>query len=159
MAGTASRRTKRLALALAAVLILTGVGAAFAFWTSTGTGTGSALTGTSVAFTISSDPAVGTISPDSAGQTIDFEVTNPGPGVLTLTAVSVTMAGATGVAWVPTGDCDIADYAATVTTAPTFGAIAAGDTVGGTATVTLADNGADQDDCQGQAVPLYFAAS
>jgi hypothetical protein len=159
MARTMSRRNKRFALALATVLTLGGAGAGFAYWTSTGSGTGSASTGASVAFTIASDPAVGTIAPGSAGQTVDFTVTNPGPGTQNVFGVSVTMADSTGAAWVPDGDCDIADYTATITTAPTFGPIPAGGTTDGTATVTLTNTGSDQDDCQGQTVPLYFVAS
>jgi len=159
MAKNSSRRSKRLTLALVAVFVVGGVGAAFAYWTSTGSGDGTAETGTSTAFTIAADPAVGTIAPGSAGQTVDFTVTNPGPGTQSLASVTVTMADPTGTPWVPNGSCDVADYAATVTTAPVYGAMAAGDDVTGTATVTLANTGVNQDDCKDQTVPLYFVAS
>jgi hypothetical protein len=132
---------------------------AFAFWTSTGSGDGSAETGTSVAFTIAADPAVGTIAPGGAGQTVDFTVTNPGPGVQSLSNVTVTMASTTGVAWVPPAGCDIADYTASVTTQPVDGEILVGDSVDGQATVTFANTATNQDACQGQTVPLYFTAS
>src|SRR3546814_1890195 len=71
MATISSRRKKSVALALAAVLTLAGAGAAFAYWTSTGEGDGSATTGADVAFEITSETAVGTIAPGSAGQTVD----------------------------------------------------------------------------------------
>lgn len=90
MARTISRRKKRFTIALTTVLVLGGAGTAFAYWTSTGTGEGSAETGTSAEFDITSADPDGTIAPDSAGQTVEF---------------TVTMAGPTGVAWVPTGDC------------------------------------------------------
>lgn len=154
-----SRRKKGAAIALAAVLAVAGAGAAFAYWTSTGTGTGSATTGASVAFTITSEPAVGTIAPGNAGQTVDFTVTNPADGPQYLTSVTVSIADASGVAWVPTGNCQLADYTAEITDAPTYGNIAAGAFVEGVVTVTLTSTAANQDDCQGQEVPLYFVAS
>ncbi|PUB23572.1 hypothetical protein C8K30_111170 [Promicromonospora sp. AC04] len=153
-----NRGKKRLAVILAAVLVMTGVGVAFAYWTSTGTGDGSALTGNSVVFTVTSDPPEGTLAPGSAGQTVDFTVTNPGEGTQNLTGVTVALANDDGTAWVPTGDCLATDYTATVTDSPS-GEIAAGGSLSGTATVTLANTAANQDDCQGQDVPLYFTAS
>jgi len=159
MARTISRRKKRFTIVLVAGLVLSGAGVAFAYWTAGGTGDGEAQTGTSVAFAIAADPAVGTISPGGAGQTVDFRVTNPGPGTLQLSDVTVVMASATGVPWVPSGGCDIADYTASVTTQPVHGEIQAGDSVGGQATVTLANTAVNQDACQGQAIPLYFTAS
>ncbi len=159
MARTMSRRKKRFTLVLVAVLMLSGAGVAFAFWTSTGSGDGSAETGTSAAFTIAADPAVGTIAPGGAGQTVDFTVTNPGPGVLSLSNVTVTMASPSGVAWVPPAGCDIADYTASVTTQPVDGEIPVGTGVDGQATVRLANSAINQDACKGQTVPLYFTAS
>jgi hypothetical protein len=162
MARTISRRKKCFTLTIAAVLTLAGASAAFAYWTSEGSGSGEATTGESAAFVITSDTAVGTIAPGSPGQTVDFTVTNPGPGTLTLTGVTVSMASATGVAWVPTGDCDIADYTATITDNPTDPnpvSLLASEDATGTATVTLTSTAVNQDDCQGQEVPLYFVAS
>lgn len=159
MATTRLRAKKRIAIALASILILTGAAAAFAYWTSTGSGEGEATTGVSVDFEITSEPAVGTIAPGSAGQTVDFTVSNPGEGTQYLTGVTVALAEADGTPWVPTGDCLIADYTATISTAPPVGDILAGDTVDGVATVTLANTAVNQDDCQGQVVPLYFTAS
>jgi hypothetical protein len=160
MAGTISRRKERFTLAALAVLMLGGAGAAFAFWTATGTGEGSAETGTSAEFTITSADAVGTIAPGSAGQTVEFTVTNPGPGVQTLSNVTVEIADAAGVAWVPTGDCHIADYTAAITADPTSGVLAVGAGVTGAVTVTLDnDTLVNQDDCKNQTVPLYFVAS
>jgi hypothetical protein len=159
VATTSSRRKKGAAIAIAAVLAIAGAGAAYAYWTSTGEGTGEATTGEDVAFTITSSAAVGTIAPGNAGQTVDFTVTNPGEGTQYLTSVTVSLADEDGVAWVPAGDCLIADYVATISTAPPVGSIAAGDSVDGVATVTLTNTAVNQDDCQGQDVPLYFEAA
>jgi hypothetical protein len=153
-----NRGKKRIAIILAAILTITGAGVAFAYWTSTGTGSGTATTGESIAFTITSETAVGTIAPGNAGQTVDFTVTNPGEGTQNLTEVTVTMATADGTPWEPTGACLIEDYTATVTDNPS-GEILAGGSLDGTATVTLTSTAANQDDCQGQDVPLYFTAS
>ena len=158
MTNTMSRRKKRFTLALVVVLMLSGAGAAYAYWTSTGTGEGTAQTGTSVAFTIDADDPVGTISPGGAGQTVAFTVTNPGPGVQSLTSVTVSLADADGP-WAPPTGCLLADYTATITTAPAPGTIAAGGTKSGTATVTLANTGVNQNACKDAVVPLLFTAS
>ncbi|MFI8527284.1 hypothetical protein ACIGB8_22705 [Promicromonospora sukumoe] len=154
-----NRGKKRTAAILAAALALTGVGVAFAYWTATGTGTGTATTGESVAFTITSEEGVGELAPGSAGQTVDFTVTNPGEGTQNLSEVTVEIADAEGEPWEPEGECLAADYTAEVTTAPPAGDIAAGGSVDGTVTVTLDNTAVNQDDCQGQGVPLLITAS
>lgn len=153
------RGKKRATIALAAILTFSAAGVAFAYWTSTGTGAGEATTGTSVAFTITSEDPVGTIAPGSAGQTVAFTVTNDGEGTQHLTGVTVAMASADGTPWVPTGTCLIGDYTATITTVPAAGDIVADGSVDGEVTVTLANTAVDQDDCQGQEVPLHLVAS
>lgn len=158
MANSMSRHKKRFTLAALVVLMLSGAGAAFAYWTSTGTGQGTATTGTSVVFTIAAEDPVGTISPGGVGQTVAFTVTNPGPGVQALTSVTVSIADAEGP-WVPPTGCLLADYTAAITTAPAPGAIAVGASVPGTATVTLANTGVNQDACKLAVVPLLFTAS
>ncbi|MFG6503586.1 hypothetical protein [Microbacterium sp. P05] len=159
MSQTTTPGKKRLAIALAAVLMLGGAGAAFAYWTSTGTGEGEATTGESVAFTITSEPAVGIIVPGGVGQTVDFTVANPGTGSQYLTAVTVELAEADGTPWAPPAGCEFEDYTAAITTAPPAGDIAAGGSVQGTATVTLANTAVNQNACQEAVVPLYFEAS
>lgn len=153
------RGTKRVTIALATILTVAGAASAFAYWTSVGSGTGEATTGVSTALVITTNAAVGEIAPGNAGETIGFTVTNPSDGALTLSAVAVTLADATGTAWVPPSGCLIADFTVSVTTAPTYGDIAAGGFVTGTVTVTLTNTGVNQDACQGLTVPVYFAAS
>ncbi len=156
---TRIRGKKRTAIVLATLLTVVGAGSAFAYWTATGTGTGEATTGESTAFVITSETAVGEITPGGPGETVDFTVTNPGSGTEYLSNVTVTLADTDGTAWVPATDCLIADYSVSVTTAPVYGEIAAGGSLTGTVTVTLANTAVNQDACQGQVVPLYFVAS
>jgi hypothetical protein len=73
--------------------------------------------------------------------------------------MTVALAGPTGTPWVPADGCSFADYTATITTAPAFGPIAAGDSVTGTATVTLANTLVDQNACKDLTVPLFLQAS
>jgi len=156
---TRTRGRKRTTIILAAFLTVAGAASAFAYWTATGSGTGEATTGQSVAFEITTEPAVGTIAPGNSGQTVEFTVTNSSTASLFLTDVTVTLADATGTAWVPAAGCLVADYSVSVTTPPAYGEIAAGGFVSGTVTVTLANTAANQDACQGLTVPLYFVAS
>lgn len=158
MAKGMSRLKKTVIIASVAALSLGGAGIAFAYWTSTGTGSGTATTGESVAFEITTETAVGEISPGSPGQTVAFTVTNPGPGVQFLGAVTVRLADEEGTPWVPTGGCLAADYVATISTPPAYGEMAAEAEVSGVATVTLTNTTVNQDACQNQIVPLYFEA-
>lgn len=153
-----SRGKKRTSIVVAAALVLAGAAAVFAYWTSTGTGTGTATTGESVAFTITTGTAEGLLAPGSDGQVVGFSVANSAEVPQYLEAVTVELADEDGTPWVPTGTCDIADYTATISTAPPAGEIAAGGSVDGFATVTLENTAVNQDDCQGQDVPLYFEA-
>ncbi len=97
MARTISRRNRNIvAISIAAALTLTGEGVAFAYWSSTGVGTGAATTGESVEFAITSDPLLttGEITPDGPGQTVHFEVTNPGEGTQNLSEnIGIAQAG------------------------------------------------------------------
>ncbi len=160
MAQRMSRLKKIIVIAAVGALSLGGAGVAFAYWTSTGTGTGGASTAQAVQFTILAEDPVGTLAPGSAGQTVAFTVTNPGPGTLYFSFATVTIADADGVPWVPPTGCLLADYTATITTQPTTGQLAAAATAsGGVVTVTLANTSVNQDACKGQDVPLYFTAS
>ncbi|MET0234549.1 MAG: hypothetical protein ABW224_07910 [Kibdelosporangium sp.] len=154
-----SRGRKRIIVAIAAILTLVGGGIAFAYWTSSGTGAGTADTGESTAFTITAGTPVGTITPGGPGQAVGFTVTNPSTTAQYLTAVTATLAEPDGTAWVPPAGCLIADYTVTMTTAAPAGDIAAAGFVDGLVTVTLTNTGVNQDACQGEAVPLYFAAT
>jgi len=160
-----SRTKKTLVVAAAIALTIAGAGGAYAYWTSTGEGAGTAETGESVAFTFTVEDPEGDLSPGSDGQTLDFTVTNPGEGSQLLGEVSVYIATSDGtpdgLPWVPPVGCEYDDYAASITTQPTQGELAAGATTAdaGVATVVLANTAFNQDACQGEDVPLLFVAS
>jgi len=155
----ATRRRRFTAAVVAGTLVALGGGGAFAWWTSTGTGTGTATTGTSTAFTVASTGTTGgPLSPGGPTQTVAFTVTNPGTGSQMLTAVTAAVLDSVGDAWDGPGDCSAADYTVG-TPAVTYGAIAGGANVQGTVTVTMINRPADQDDCKGATVPIYFEAN
>jgi len=154
-----SKKSKAI-IATAAIIGLAGSGAAYAYWTTIGNGTGSAATGTSSAFVVTTDAATGgLLTPGGPTDTVAFHVQNNNSGVQRLTAVTVTVANATGTPWVAVPGCSAADY--TVGT-PSFtaGNIAPTATLSGTVTITMNNNlTASQDSCKGVTVPLYVAAS
>ena len=160
MAKRISRTKKLLVIAAVGALTLGGAGAAFAYWTSTGTGTGAATTGEAVEFVITTSTATGVLAPGSAGQTVPFTVSNPGPGQLYLQAVTVRLADDTGTQWVPPTGCLFSDYTVTINVQPTPGTMDVGvlNARSGTALVTLALSEENQDGCKGADVPLYFEA-
>lgn len=158
MSGTHARSNKRKVVAITAVLALAGTGAAFAYWTATGTGSGTATTGATTDFVVTTTAGVGDIVPGGAGSVVQYTVTNPSDDALTFSGLTAVTATADGVAWVPTGDCDPADYVVTIAQ-PTYGPIAGLGSATGTITVTLTDTASNQDDCQNQVVPLYLVAS
>lgn len=156
MAQRISRTKKLLVIAAVGALSLGGAGAAFAYWTSTGSGDGAATTADPVEFVITAEDAEGFLAPGSAGQTVAFTVTNPGPGTLYFGSITITMADADGVPWVPNGNCNLGDYSLDLTTLPQQGELDATEFSSGVVTVTLANTNLNQDDCQGQTVPLHF---
>ena len=160
MAKGMSRLKKTIVVASVAALSLGGAGVAFAYWTSTGSGVGAAATGDAAEFVVTGlTPTDAAVTPGGPSQHVPFTVTNPGPGTLYFGAATVAIADANGDPWVPTGACLAADCTATITAQPAAGELAAATTrAGGVVTVTMANTGISQDDCKGQAVPLYFQA-
>ena len=165
-------------IALAAVATLVVAGGAIAYFTSTGSGTGSATVGSSTAFTVGETGTAtgGPLYPDAAVgganiQTDPYTVTNPSKGSQNLTQVVISVANSDGSAWSVQGNtgkpaCNASDFsvgAQPVGTAWTDTALAGDFTASqsktGSVKVELIDNGANQDNCQGVTVPLYFSAS
>lgn len=160
MAPKMSTGMKRATIALAAVLTIASAGTAYAYWTSTGTGDGTATTGTSAAFTISTEDAVGTIVPGGPGQTIAFTVTNPtDAGVQYLANVTATLADPDGTAWVPPVGCIRDAYEVLMTEAVVPGELQPGVTRSGVVTVRLSNlDATNQDACKGAIVPVHLVA-
>jgi hypothetical protein len=169
--------SKRFIGALSVIAVLAAAGAAIAFFTSSGTGSGSATVGTSTAWTVGQtgttgpallpDPAIGT----GNIQTKSYQVTNPSSGSQNLKQVVVSIANGNGSGWSSPADntkpaCTAADFSVggqpvgqSWTDTSLSGDYTAGSSQSGTATVQMIDNGANQDNCQGVTVPLYFQAS
>jgi hypothetical protein len=172
-------------LAALAVAVVAAVGA-YAYFSSTGTGTGSASVGSSTAFTIASDAATGGPLTPAGGaltyESVKYNVTNPSSGAQKLNNVNIQIAGKDSVtglatAWSVSGgtnpDCTKGDFQLSVDGGTTWAAAGASvndtalaaDLAAGTTTakstvmIRMIDTLANQDNCQGATVPLYFSAS
>lgn len=169
---------KRLIGVLAVIGLLAVAGTAIAYFTSTGNGTGSAAVGTSTHWTVgeTGSPSGGPLYPDHAiggsnVQTDNYTVTNPGSGSQNLSQVVVSVATSTGAAWSSQANnlepaCNASDFSVggNAVGTPWTDSSLAGDyqasaSRSGTVSVEMIDNGANQDNCQGVSVPLYFSAS
>jgi hypothetical protein len=169
---------KAVAIGGAVALTLGLAGGAFAYFTSTGNGTGSATVGSATSWTVgeTGTPSGGPLYPDAAigganVQTDTYTVTNGGSGSQNLTSVVVSVATSTDGTWSSQANinlpaCTAADFSVggqAVGTAWTDTSLAgdftASQSKNGTVTIELIDNSANQDNCQGVTVPLYFSAS
>jgi hypothetical protein len=169
-------------LVLLATLVVAAAAAvgAYAYFSSTGTGTGSATVGSSTAFVVTETAqSGGPLYPDGsigtgAGhnvQTNTYTVNNPSAGKQNLNQVVIKIANANGSAWSSQTNalkpaCTASDFSVggqAVGSAWTDTSLAAdltaGQTVTGHVTVEMIDDGANQDNCQGVTVPLYYSAS
>jgi len=170
------RLKKRTLILLAAAVAAIGIAVgAYAYFTSTGTGTGSATVGTDSAWTVGQTAAdtlaVGPLYPDTAVgtgtiQTNSYHVKNNSTGNQALAQVDISIANADGSAW-SSGACTKDDFSVggeadgvTHTDTSLAGTFTGGqDKTTGTVTVQMIDNNANQNDCRGLTVPLYFSAS
>ncbi|WP_375386419.1 hypothetical protein [uncultured Microbacterium sp.] len=160
-----TKKQRIAAIVAASVLLIGGGAAAFAYWTSTGNGSGSATTGTDTPFEITSTAATGPVlTPGGPSQSVAFTVTNPGTGTQNLTAVTAVVANADGTPWEPTAgavalNCSADDYTLVVGAVTSYGDIVANGTATGSVTVSMVNAAANQNDCKGLTVPIYFEAS
>lgn len=172
-------RTKKVAVVVIASALGLGIaGGALAYFTSTGHGTGSVTVGTSTALTVASTaPTGGPLYPDAAigganVETVTYAVTNPSAGSQNLSQVVISVANSDGSAWSSQTNallpaCTASDFSVDAkavgssdTDTSLAGDIAAGaTTASANVTVELIDNSANQDNCEGLTVPLYFSAS
>lgn len=164
--------------AVISVVALAGAGVAYGFFTAGGTGTGSAQVGTTTNFVIAQTGGPsGNLYPDaSVGSgpnfvTIPYSVTNAGKGDEQLGSVTVSIATTNGSTWSSQTDssepaCTASDFSIGAGTPGTpfvdsslSGTFTGGQTVDFALSLEMIDNGLNQDNCQGQSVPLYFVAS
>jgi hypothetical protein len=144
------KHTKKLAVAAAAISVLIAGGAAFAYFTNSGSGTGSASVGTSSAITISAS-APDNLYPDGPGRDVTIIVTNPGAGSQYVDTVHFVSATDTDNA------CDTTVFSMPDVLVDQDLAAGASTTVHGT--LSMADNNANQDSCQGDALTLHLTSN
>jgi hypothetical protein len=152
-------------LALGLVAAIAAVGG-YAYFTSTGTGSGSGSVGTSTAWQVTTDAAVGAaLTPGGPSQTVGYHVKNNSTGYQSLANVAIKVANSNGTVWTAVAGCSKDDFNVGAGAGVTFndialaGNIAPGATVNGTITLSMVDTGSNQDGCKLAAVPLHLSAS
>jgi hypothetical protein len=153
-------------IGLTAGLVLGAAGGAFAYFSSTGTGVGTGTVGVSAGLDISQTNTVSGILPDSATHEIDYTVTNNNSGSESVHQVTVTVASITGAGTAsgtdalgnPIDACTPSLFTV-VQGSPLNANLAGGATASGTATVALADDSNNQDNCQGATLHFAFASN
>jgi hypothetical protein len=150
------RSKKAIAVLVAGAIALGGAGAALAYFTSSGSGTGNATVGTSTAFVVAtSAPTGGLLYPGTGDDNVAYTITNPaGSGTQNLSTTSAALTTDTngGVYDTKTSafnDSCLASWFTVTNNAPTYGEIADGASVSGSADIVLNDVNVDQDACQG----------
>jgi hypothetical protein len=176
--GKVIKSKKGIALLAALVVAIAAAVGAYAYFTSTGTGTGSASVGSATNWVVGQTGSTGgALYPDAAigganVQTKSYHVKNAGSGSQSLSQVVISIANADGSVWSSQADplkpaCKASDFSvggeavgASHTDTALAGDFTAGqDKTTGSVTVEMIDNNANQDNCQGVTVPLYFSAS
>ena len=181
-------RHKRVLVAVTvAGLMLAGAGSAWAYFTTNGTGTGSVPVGNSSALTVSVGAATGgAMLPAAIGDsnavvdTVPFTVLNTAEGDQSFSTLTLEVTpGYTHTDGAGDPPCTASDFSidgSDVGTAVTVSGLetllpnsdgthvtpapaANGDTYYGSLTIQLVENGANQDSCEGQTIPLTVAAS
>ena len=153
-----TKKKTAVVIAVASVAIA-GAGGAFAYWTTGGTGTGSVSAGTSVAFVVAQDNTLEPLTLDNA-QTIEFSVENTANFAQRLTNLTIEPQTPTGGAANPALPACAADDFVVSNITITKGDIAANTTRTGTATLTLVNKAAkNQDNCKDADVDLLITAS
>ena len=168
------KRSKKsfLLVAGAVAVVLTGVGVAFTNWTTTttgaGTGTGTGGTGTigaSTAFTVAQNSTQAGLVPGGTGQGLDFTLNNPGPSVISITNVTITVTSTSNAG------CTAADFAVVQpskpsvaspvliagTTSESFTSGAGGEQAATGATLQMINSEVNQDLCKNVTINLAYA--
>ena len=174
-----SRTKKIIAVGAAAALTLGIAGTAFAYFTASGSGTGTAYVGSptpwTVAVSLDASSSGVDLYPGGVAETFDFTVLNSGAGAQALTSVVPALTTdasglvQSGSPLADIGGCWASWFPVTfngsltngnVGTPYTYGqAIASGDYVFGSFTVSMTDSGTNQDVCAGMQPSLTVSAS
>ena len=139
-----SRKFAALSIVAASALV---AGGAFAYFTASGSGTGSATVGSSSPWTVTDDGTSGPVLLPGAGvQTVSYTVTNASAGQQGLTDVVVTVDDSPG--------CDASNFTVDNSLSPGPTVLAGGDSVSGSADITMNTSLSSQDGCQGDELVL-----
>lgn len=155
------RITKKKAAAVIAIstVAMAGAGGAFAYWTTGGTGSGSAEAGENANFTIAQTNTVDGLVLNVA-KTVNFTVTNPATFPQYLTGVDVTVVPFSAQADVNKPACTAGDFSISNIAISAGEIVANNGTRTGTASVTLVNKpAANQDNCKLAPIALSFVAS
>jgi hypothetical protein len=124
---------------------------AIAYFTGTGSGTGQANVGTSTPWGVTFTASTGTMYPGSGTSTVHYTVTNNGSGSQHLNGTTAAVAndGSGNVTSSGTSvpGC-LATWFSVTNHAPAAATLASGGSTTGTADVTMAESGTNQDACK-----------
>ena len=163
-------------LASLVVAVAAAVGA-YAYFTTSGTGHSTVTIGTPTPWTVTfKTPTGGPMTPNGPTESLGYTIRNTGSGAQQLNQAVISVLDSDGVTPYTFTDaggdpaCTAADFTidggaagASATDTTTGGALpivlAPGSAYNGTILLKMIDNGANQDSCIGQVVPIFVAAS
>ena len=161
MIRTFTRSKKRVA-AFASLVAMAAVVAAIAYFTGTGSGTGQAQVGTSTPWGVTFGASTGTMYPGSGSSTVNYTVTNNASGNqhLNTTTASVATDGSGNVtsSGTPVSGC-LATWFSASNSPPAAVTLAPAASTTGTAAVTMAESGTNQDACKNVTPDIVISAS
>jgi hypothetical protein len=146
-----NRHTKRWAAGIA-VLAIAGLAAmgAYAYFSATGSGTASANVGSSSAVTLSGS-TTGNLYPDGPARDVAITITNPSSGAQYVNKVHLASVDPSDAG------CDATAFGMPDVTVQQM--IAGGGNLVVHGSLSMADNGANQDDCQGNSLTLNLTSN
>jgi hypothetical protein len=140
---------KALALVVVAIVAVIGAAVGYAYFTNSGSGTGSASVGQSSEIQLSGS-APDNLYPDGPARDVSITIANPGSGSQYVDAVHLASVDA------PTG-CDASAFS--MPDVPVSADLAAGASTVRHGSLSMADNGLNQDACQGGSLVLHFTSN
>ena len=134
-------------------------GAALAYWTQSGSGSGSATADTTAAITVYQTSTVSTLRPGGPSGALSGDFTNPNPGSVTISSITATVDAFSSQTNVAKPPCTQADFAIGGTSGSNV--VPTGTRVGSWSglTVSLVDNGLNQDNCKVKTVSISYTAN
>ncbi|HJU46699.1 MAG TPA: hypothetical protein VJ689_01095 [Gaiellaceae bacterium] len=153
------RKRTLVLLAIGVVAIVAAFGA-YAFWTQSGSGTGSATAGTTNTITVNQTSTVTGLYPDGPAAPLSGDFTNPNASEVHISSVTAAVSSITGAGTDGTKPaCTIADFAIGGSSGPTD--VPVGTNVGSWSglTISLVDNGLNQDNCKNATANISYTAN